>query len=472
MGNQQLTVLWFGYWMQGFRCFPWLALNFHMAHNLNLLPSILQLVQHSANFPMVAKPFYGVLSDAICIGGAHRIPYILIGAWIASLVWYDPVLFKVLSWGPLGLIPLARKAHPTLLACILGNLGASITEVAKDALVAEYGQKHKKRGLQSYAFMASAVGGILGNLLGGCFLLKMPPKNMFLIFAYLLSVQLAISSTAREESLGLSQLSHHNLAKKSIWENIRKQSSDLKMALHEDTISCPLIWVVGSIAIVPALSGSIFCYQMQCLHLDSSVIGMSRVIGQLMLLSMTILYDCYWKEVPMRKLIGAVQSLYAAYLLLDFVLVRQINLRLGIPNEVFVCCFSGLAETLAQFKLLPFSVLLASLCPKGCEGSLTSLLASALCLSSIFGGFLGVGLASFMGITPGNYSNLPVGILIQFVAALVPLGWIQHIPSKPIVEKERKRSVSKRSRKNRRIGRVVLGSVYVYRRERESETQR
>ncbi|OAY55470.1 hypothetical protein MANES_03G156700v8 [Manihot esculenta] len=439
MCSQQMAVICgFGYWMQGYRCFPWLALNFHMAHNLNLHPSILQLVQHSANLPMVAKPLYGILSDAICIGGAHRIPYILIG-----------VLLQVLSWGPMGLTPIAREALPTLLACILlGNLGASITEVAKDALVAEYGQKHKKRGLQSYAFMALAVGGILGNLLGGCFLLKMPPENMFLIFAYLLSLQLAISSTAREESLGVSQqLAHYNLAKKSVWENIRKQISDLKLALLEDTISCPLIWVVASIAIVPTLSGSVFCYQMQCLHLDPSVIGMSRVTGQLMLLSLTILYDRYWKKVPMRKLIGAVQFLYAASLLLDFVLVGQINLRLGIPNEVFVCCFSGLAETLAQFKLLPFSVLLASLCPKGCEGSLTSFLASTLCLSSIFGGFLGVGVAFLMGITAGNYSKLPVGILIQVLAALLPLGWLRHLHSQPIVEKERKRSLSKRSRK-------------------------
>ncbi|ONI26872.1 hypothetical protein PRUPE_1G052100 [Prunus persica] len=34
-----LFLCGFGYWMQGFRCFPWLALNFHMAHNLNMHPS-------------------------------------------------------------------------------------------------------------------------------------------------------------------------------------------------------------------------------------------------------------------------------------------------------------------------------------------------------------------------------------------------------------------------------------------------
>lgn len=84
-GCQQMLVLCgFGYWVNGFRCFPWLGLNFHMASNLGVHPSILQLVQNCGNLPMVAKPLYGILSDALCIGGAHRIPYISIGGKCAS----------------------------------------------------------------------------------------------------------------------------------------------------------------------------------------------------------------------------------------------------------------------------------------------------------------------------------------------------------------------------------------------------
>lgn len=372
----------------------------------------------------------------------------------------------------MALIPVARDVLPILIASVLlSNLGASITEVVKDALVAEYGKKHKIGGLQSYAFMALAAGGILGNLIGGYFLQKMPPRTMFFIFSSLLSLQLAISFSTREDSLGIPQLSDRNLASNSISEDIRKQFSNLVMAISDKKISRPLTWIVGSIAMVPMLSGSIFCYQTQCLNLDSTVIGLSRVVGQLMLLSGTVLYNRYWKKIPMRKLIGMVQILYASALLLDLVLVKQINLKLGISNEVFALCFSGLAEILAQFKLLPFSVLLATLCPKGCEGSLTSFLASALCLSSIISGFLGVGLASLLGITSGDFSGLTTGIVIQFVAALLPLRWIHSVPmSQPVVDK--RRSMSRRARRNRRVGKVVLGSINAYRRERESETQR
>ncbi|XP_043719042.1 probable folate-biopterin transporter 8, chloroplastic isoform X2 [Telopea speciosissima] len=392
----------------------------------------------------------------------------------AVLIEYPISPLEILSWGAIALVPVGGEVLPLLMACILmSNIGASITEVAKDALVAEYSQKHRLGGLQSYAFMALAAGGLLGNLLGGFFLLKtQQTRAMFLLFALILSVQLAISSIAREDSLSLPQPSEHHLIRNSVSENLSKQFSNLLTAITEESISRPLIWIVASIAVVPMLSGTIFCYQTQCLKLDSSIIGMSKVIGQLILISATVLYDRYWKTVPMRKLIGTVQIVYAGSLLLDLVLVKQINLKLGIPNEAYVLCMSGLAETIAQFKLLPFSVLFASLCPPGCEGSLTSFLASVLCLSSIISGFMGVGLASRIGISYGDYTSLPVGILLQFLAALVPLGLISFVPMSQSVDKERRRGVSKRSRRNRRVGRLPFDSVYAYRRKREYETEK
>ncbi|XP_071940680.1 probable folate-biopterin transporter 9, chloroplastic isoform X3 [Coffea arabica] len=403
---------------------------------------------------------------SLCMG------YCLMLCLLGGLVEYLMCPLEVLSWGSLALIPVASEALSILLACVLlSNLGASIAEVAKDALVAEYGQKNKMPGLQSYAFMALAAGGILGNLLGGYFLLQtQQPKSMFLSFSVLLAFQLTITLGMKEDSLGLPQTSSHSLVRKSISESIRKQYFDLLVAAREESISRPLIWIVASTATVPILSGSIFCYQTQCLNLDPSVIGMSKVIGQLMLLVMTVSYDRLWKHVPMRKLVGIVQILYASSVLLDLILVTQVNLRWGIPNEAFVFCFSGVAETLAQFKLLPFHVLFASLAPPGCEGSLMSFLASALCLSSIASGFFGVGFASVIGITSNDYTSLPTGIVMQFLAALLPLLWINRVPAThPSAEKERKKGRSMRTRRTRRVGRVGFGSIYSYRREREPD---
>ncbi|ONK70881.1 uncharacterized protein A4U43_C04F2490 [Asparagus officinalis] len=312
------------------------------------------------------------------------------------------------------------------MACILlSNLGASVTEVVGDALVAEFSKTQKAGELQSYAFIALAAGALLGNLSGGFFLLKtQEPKSMFFTFALLLTIQLALSLNTKEISLP-----SPDLVQRSISENLSKQFSELVTAINEERIFYPLLWIVASTALVPLLSGSSFCFQTQCLNLDPSIIGLSKVMGQLMVLSATVIYNRYLKRIPMRSLIFGVQTVYALSFLLDLCLAKQFNLILGISNEIYVLCFSALAEAIAQFKILPFTVLFSRLCPSGCEGSLFAFFASVLCLSSIFSGIFGVGLASFIGVSSGDYSSLPLGIIVQILAALVPLGWISCVPN-------------------------------------------
>lgn len=101
--NKVWPLCGLSYWVQGFRCFPWLALNFHMVHALRISPSTLQLVQSCANLPLVAKPLFGVISDAVYIGGAHRIPYISFGGLcffvcplFLSLLFFIYVLWSLL----------------------------------------------------------------------------------------------------------------------------------------------------------------------------------------------------------------------------------------------------------------------------------------------------------------------------------------------------------------------------------------
>lgn len=93
-------LLGFGFWVQGLRCFPWLGVNFFLKDGLKLDPSSLQMLQNSANLPMVAKPFYGILSDSYYIFGQHRIPYIAVGGiYIIYLLGFcSPLLIGYLTF--------------------------------------------------------------------------------------------------------------------------------------------------------------------------------------------------------------------------------------------------------------------------------------------------------------------------------------------------------------------------------------
>ncbi|KAJ6693678.1 hypothetical protein OIU85_004454 [Salix viminalis] len=418
--NLMRRILGLGFWVQGFRCLPWLAINFFLKDGLNVDPSTLQLLQNSANLPMVGKPLYGVVSDAVYISGQHRIPYIAIGAFLQAASW---LAIAILSPSGISIFTLS-------LCLLLSNLGASIAEVANDAIVAEIGkeltmppktsQSSSSGEIQSFVWIASSAGGVLGNLLGGIAINRYAPQAIFLFFSLTVALQLFITITVHESSL--------DLPKSPSRVGIRKQLSELSVALQKPEIAYSIAWLAASNAIIPALTGTMFFYQTEHLHIDSSVLGISKVFGQAAMLLWSIIYKLYLKSVPSKKLIAAIQGVMAVFMLSDLLFVKGVYRNMGVPDLFYVIVFSGLLEVLFFFKILPFNILIAQLCPSGCEGSLMALVASANALSFIVSGYLGVALSSCVGVTSSDLSGFPQALLIQALCTLVPIYWASCIP--------------------------------------------
>ncbi|KAI4297193.1 hypothetical protein L6164_037092 [Bauhinia variegata] len=417
-GNPIRNLLGLGFWVQGFRCFPWLAVNFFLKDGLNVDPSTLQILQNSANLPMVGKPFYGVISDAVYISGQHRVPYIALGA-----------LLQALSWLVVANSPSSISIFTISIFLLLSNLGASIAEVANDAIVAETSkqpasstkksQSSSSGNLQSFVWIASSIGGVLGNLLGGIAIGRFSAQAMFLAFGLLTALQFFITISVRESSLRLP---------KSPSAGIKKQLLELSVALRKPEIAYSISWFAASYAIIPALTGTMFFYQTQHLKLDSSVLGISKVFGQAAMLLWGVIYNQSLKSVPPRKLISAIQVTMAVFMFSDFLFVRGFYQQMGIPDSLYVVFFSGVLEVMFFFKILPFNILIAQLCPPGCEGSVMAFLMSAVALAFIVSGYLGVLLASYVKITGNDFSGLPLALLIQASCTLLPIYWSSCIP--------------------------------------------
>ncbi|KAI3445102.1 hypothetical protein Pfo_001767 [Paulownia fortunei] len=416
--NRKL-LLGIGYWVQGLRCFPWMGVNFFLKDGLRLEPSTLQILQNSANLPMVAKPFYGILSDSLYIFGQHRVPYIALGAFLQAVSWIAIAIFATSGISFLSIT----------FYLLLGNLGAAIVEVANDAMVAETARqptssKNSKSSssgeLQSFVWMASSIGGVLGNLIGGIAIDQFSPQMMFFIFGILLCFQLLITLLIRESSLDLPKSPSH--------VGFRKQFSELLVALKKPEILYSIIWFAFSYAVIPALTGTMFYYQTQHLKIESSLLGISKVLGQAAMLLWGAVYNRHLKSISSRKLIAAVQISMAIFTISDFLFVKGVYQRIGLPDSVYVVVFSGLIEVLCFFKILPFSVLMAKLCPPGCEGSVMAFLMSAIALAFIVSGYLGVALASYVGVNGDDFSGLPRGLLILATCTLLPIFWVSCIP--------------------------------------------
>lgn len=412
-------MLGLGYCIQGFRCFPWMIVNFFLKDGLHVDPSALQMLQNTANLPMVGKSLYGIISDAVYINGEHRIPYIALGAFLQAISW---ILVAILSSKGISIFRMT-------LYLLLGNVGASIAEVANDAIVAEMGKRQtaSKNGqsspsgeLQSFVWMASSLGGVLGNLLAGIAIARFSPQALFLVFGFIVAVQFFITIVVREKNL--------HLPKNPSSGSIKKQMSELVVALRKPEIAKAIAWFTASYAVIPALTGMMFFYQTKIKKVESSVLGISKVFAQAAMLFWCAIYNKRLKSVSPRKLITTIQATIAVFILSDVLFVNNFYRKLGIPDSLYVVTFSGLLEALYFSKILPFSVLMAQLCPPGCEGSLMAFVMSAIALAFIMSGYIGVALTSFLGITSDDFSGLPKCILIATVCTLVPLFWPSCIP--------------------------------------------
>ncbi|KAH7281097.1 hypothetical protein KP509_36G029700 [Ceratopteris richardii] len=428
-GSSLLCLLVMGYCLQGFRCFPWLAMSFYLKDGLTLDPTTLQFLQSTVNLPLVAKPVYGIISDAIYIGGERRMPYLRFACALQTLSWSVLVLHSGVR----------SSVGPLMGVLLVSNMGAAIADVINDALVAESVQKERgktKGELQSFVWLALAVGGVIGNFVGGLALSWMSSTTMFAIFAVFAAGHLLFSSFVKERSFNFKSLSRQRKKNIDLMEKsssaidvLKVQAARLMDLVTLPDIAMPLAWFAASYAVIPAMGGSIFYYQAQYLHIHPTYLGLAKVMGQMGLMAGSVLYNRYLKGSSPRKVLLAVQVLLSACMLSDIILVSRMNIRLGIPDHLFVLGASAFAEAIAQFKVLPFSVLLTQLCPSGSEGSLLAFFMSCHCLATILSGYSGTYVASMLHISVDNFTGLPMGIFIQSIAALIPLFWISCIPA-------------------------------------------
>ncbi|KAD1111710.1 hypothetical protein E3N88_43287 [Mikania micrantha] len=138
-------------------------------------------------------------------------------------------LLQAISWFAIASSTSTISFFTITIYLLLGNLGASIVEVANDAVVAECTkQSTNNSDLQSYAWVAASIGGISGNLVGGVSVDRFSPHAMFLFFGILLILQFFITVSISEKSL--------SLPKNQSKHDIRSQFSELLLVLRKPEI--------------------------------------------------------------------------------------------------------------------------------------------------------------------------------------------------------------------------------------------
>lgn len=162
--------------------------------------------------------------------------------------------------------------------------------------------------------------------------------------------------------------------------------------------------------------------------LKQQMIGYIMAVGSVGALLGTILYQYGLKNYPFRDILFWVQILSFLSGMLDLALVLRWNLKLGIPDYLFVVIDASVSQMIGRLKWMPLLVLSSKLCPPGIEGTFFALLMSIDNAGLLTSSWLGGLLLHLLNVTRTRFDNMWLAVLIRNVLRITPLFLLFLIP--------------------------------------------
>lgn len=132
-------------------------LNVYLVEHLNAEPQMQNTIGILQTLPWSMKVVFGFLSDACPIGGMHRKPYLIIGAFLYSLS------FMMYSW--LGIHNVVYLA----ISIFLGTVGLIVMDVMVDTMCVQrskFEPEESKGQMQASCYSIRFAGSLIGAIMG------------------------------------------------------------------------------------------------------------------------------------------------------------------------------------------------------------------------------------------------------------------------------------------------------------------
>uniref|UniRef100_A0A7N0SV76 Folate-biopterin transporter 2 n=1 Tax=Kalanchoe fedtschenkoi TaxID=63787 RepID=A0A7N0SV76_KALFE len=391
-----------------------IATEYYMKDELKVLPSEAQVYAGITSIPWIVKPLWGLLTDVLPIVGYRRRPYFIFAG----------------MFGALSTLVLAThdNLHKVLaIACLTaGSAGVAIADVTIDACVAQNSIAHPSLAsdLQSLCALSSSIGALVGFSFSGVFVDLIGPKGVFGLLVLPAGLVFLLGLSLNEPHIPDFTYRQVNVkflnASRSMWT----------------TLKCPAVWrpclyMYLSLALSLNVHEGLFYWYTDKNAgpaFSQEAVGYISSIGSVGSLLGAVLYQYGLKDHPFREMLFWTQLLYGLSGMLDLILVLRLNLRLGLPDYLFIVMDESVSQLIGRLKWMPLLVLSTKLCPPGIEGTFFALLMSidnAGLLSSSWGGGL---LLQMLNVTRTRFESLWLAVLIRNVLRVTPLAVLFLVP--------------------------------------------
>lgn len=410
-GNEptpELIAILLIYFVQGILGLARLAVSFFLKDELAMSPAEVSVLLGVVALPWIVKPLFGFLSDGLPILGYRRRPYIILSGLLGTFSW----------------IALATVVHNPIAAAgtiMLSSLSVAVSDVIADSLVVERARSESNSNvgsLQSLCWGVSALGGLITAYLSGYLLQNFTTHTIFLITA---SFPLIVSAAAwliHEEKIN----------NKPKFDTVKQQLQLLRGAITQKAIWLPTLFLFIWQA-TPTADSAFFYFTTNNLGFQPEFLGRVRLITSIAALVGVWLFQHFFRAIPFRVIFAWSTVISASFGMTTLLLVTHANRALGIDDHWFSLGDSLILTVLGQIAYMPVLVLSAKLCPPGVEATLFALLMSIVNLAAIVSYQGGALLTHLLGITETNFDNLGLLVMIANLSSLLPLAFLNWLPS-------------------------------------------
>lgn len=169
----ELVAIALVYFVQGALGLAHLAISFFLKDELGLSPAQTASLVGIAMAPWTVKPIYGLISDALPLGGYRRRPYLILSSLLGASAWW-----ALAYW--------VNSPQTAAVAIACGSLGIACADAIIDALIVQRAREEGDGGsLQSFAWAWVSVGAIASSWLSGYLLEHLGARNVFSITGFL-----------------------------------------------------------------------------------------------------------------------------------------------------------------------------------------------------------------------------------------------------------------------------------------------
>ena len=246
-------------------------------------------------------------------------------------------------------------------------------------------RKDTERGaeeLQSFNWMALAIGGLGGSITAAYLTDGYEPRHCFLVAA---GFGLVLFISAIRMPVAVEQIEPTDGAAEGpgFWADLKHNLKEVGEAFKLREFRNINIFILLTGFLVPSFNSFEYYFFMDILNISMFTYSMLTVLGFAALLIGTQIYSIWFCEFEYRSMIIIDAVINILMQPLSFILVFRLNLKWGLPDLALIMFSGSVADAFKQcLVVLPITVLMAKICPKRIEATSFAVLAGIAHLRS------------------------------------------------------------------------------------------